>query len=433
MAKDKRSRSGNDYAREVADAIIEQLRQGTAPWTRPWAPGQNRLMPYNPSTGKGYRGTNALWLYAEAERCGYGDTRWLTFRQAQQLGATVRKGEHGTRIQYWTWSGREPVLDDKGQPKRDEKGEIVRHVVQYQRPRVFTAVVFNAAQIDGLPREEERSALPDWERHARAEAILEASGATIHQVDGDRAFYSLTKDEITLPLPSQFSSADTYYGTALHELGHWTGHPSRLAREGLGEPFGSESYAREELRAEIASLMLGDELGIGHDPKRHASYVQSWIHALQEDPREILRAAGDADRITTFVLSLTQEKAQAREEPAAEAAPVEQIPLAAALASERVALAVPYEEKDAAKAAGARWDRQARSWFAPAGTDLAPLERWMPDSQQLATVQEPQAALPEAFRSGLERTAGPSKDDAIHRQQTAAISPNTRSSAEAER
>ncbi|MDT7953494.1 MAG: zincin-like metallopeptidase domain-containing protein, partial [Acetobacteraceae bacterium] len=151
--------------------------------------------------------------------------------------------------------------------------------------------------------------MSEWERHQKAEAILANSGVPIRHVPGDRAFYRLTEDTITLPERGQFPSGDGYYATALHELGHATGHPSRLARD-MAHPFGSEGYAREELRAEIASLMLGEQLGIGHDPGQHVAYVGSWIKALQQDPREIFRAAADAEKITKLVRSFELERAQ---------------------------------------------------------------------------------------------------------------------------
>lgn len=304
---------GEDYAREVADAIIEQLRKGTAPWMKPWKAGEGRFMPHNPTTGKDYRGINALWLMSQAQARGYADSRWMTFNQARDQGACVRKGEKGTRIQFWRWSGDEPVMDEAtGKPKTDERGEVVRQRVQYERPRVFTATVFNAAQIDGLPPPEKRQPLPDWERQERAEHMLKASGAEIRHIPGDVAFYRLAGDYIALPERSQFPSADGYYATALHELAHWTGHETRLAREFL-TTFGTEEYAREELRAEIASLMLGDQLGIGHDPSQHIAYVGNWIKKLQEDPREIFRAAADAEKIASYLHSLERDKQQAVE------------------------------------------------------------------------------------------------------------------------
>ncbi|GLR55188.1 zincin-like metallopeptidase domain-containing protein [Shinella yambaruensis] len=292
------------YAEEVANRIIEQLEQGSAPWQKPWAPGELSL-PFNPTTGKQYKGINTLWLSMQGRE----DPRWMTYNQAAEAGAQVKRGEKGTSIVYWKFQDRELVKDQQGKPVLNDKGEKQYFTVQLERPRSFHAVVFNAQQIDGLPPLERKAEQPEHERHERAESILAASGADIQHVAGDRAFYSLTTDRITLPELEQFHSADGYYATALHELGHWTGHPSRLDRD-LAHPFGSEGYAKEELRAEIASLMLGERLGIGHDPGQHVAYVGGWIKALKEDPREIFRAASDAERITGYVMGLEQEQAR---------------------------------------------------------------------------------------------------------------------------
>ncbi|WP_439847751.1 zincin-like metallopeptidase domain-containing protein, partial [Neisseria gonorrhoeae] len=144
-----------------------------------------------------------------------------------------------------------------------------------------------------------------WNPDERAENILKNSGAVIDHRHGDRAFYSPSRDSITLPLREQFESPGAYYETALHELGHWTGHADRLNRD-LSHPFGSEGYAREELRAEIASLMLSQELGVSFNPGQHASYVASWIMVLQDDPMEIMRAASDAEKIQGYVMAFDQ-------------------------------------------------------------------------------------------------------------------------------
>jgi putative DNA primase/helicase len=204
-----------DYVDQVASSIVAQLRDGTAPWVKPWAPGE-RFMPYNPTTGNEYRGMNAMWLMSRE----HGDARWMTYRQAQEQGAQVRKGEKGTPIQFWKWQGLEPVRDDAGRPVRDQEGNQVREMVHYERPRVLSAVVFNAQQIEGLPPAPDRPVLPEWERHERAERILAGSGAELRHVSGNRASYRLSEDRITMPERGQFSTADRYYATALHELGH---------------------------------------------------------------------------------------------------------------------------------------------------------------------------------------------------------------------
>ncbi|EPG9766572.1 zincin-like metallopeptidase domain-containing protein [Escherichia coli] len=292
----------------LAEKLIEQLRQGSAPWQRPWSPGPAGTgMPMNPTTGKRYKGINALQLMMQ----GRSDPRWMTYNQAAAEGAQVRKGEKSTPIQYWKFRDERVKKDEGGKPVVDAKGEVVKESFELERPRVFYASVFNAEQIDGLPTLQRQAQTPEqaWEALARAEQMIVATGANIQHVPGDRAFYRPSTDSITMPERGQFASADRYYATGLHELGHWTGHPSRLNRD-LAHPFGSEGYAKEELRAEIASMILGDELGIGHDPDQHVAYVGSWIKALQDDPLEIFRAAADAEKIHGFMLDLEQKHVQ---------------------------------------------------------------------------------------------------------------------------
>ena len=303
MAENKK----NNFYEQVAETIIEQLKDGTAPWLKPWKPGQSCL-PHNPVSGTRYKGGNAMWLAAVANGKGYEDTRWMTYKQAKSVNAQVSKGEKGTRVQYWKFSDRVPKRDENGKPVLGDDGKPVMKTIELERPKVFSAVVFNGEQIEGLPPQEKRQL--DWNPQEKAETILANSGATILHNQNDRAYYSPATDKIHLPGRDQFDSADNYYATALHELGHWTGHSSRLDRDILN-PFGSEGYAKEELRAEIASMMLGDELGIGHDPGQHVAYVGSWIKALQNDPAEVFRASRDAEKIMTYVLDLEHSKEQA--------------------------------------------------------------------------------------------------------------------------
>lgn len=289
----------------VAENLIAQLKEGTAPWQKPWNPGAPGVaLPMNPTTGKRYKGINAIHLMAQ----GYSDQRWMTYKQATAANAQVRKGEKGTPIQYWKFTEERIKRNDDGSVVLDKDDKPVKETVQLERPKVFNAVVFNAEQIDGLPPMAVRQD-KSWNSIERAESILEASGAKISHDQVDRAFYRMSTDSIHLPQQASFPSADRYYATALHELSHWTGHASRLDRD-LSHPFGSEGYAREELRAEIASMIIGDELGIGHDPSQHVAYVKSWIKALQDDPLEIFRAAADAEKIQGFVLGLEQQRIQ---------------------------------------------------------------------------------------------------------------------------
>jgi putative DNA primase/helicase len=332
----------SDFAQQLADKLVEQLKEGTAPWQQPWTEGQ-AFGPYNPTTGNRYRGVNILALLATQ----YTDPRWMTYRQAQNQGWQVRAGEKSTQIQHWIWEEEQVRLDKNRQPVLDERGKLVKDLVRLQRPKVIAAAVFNAQQIDGIPELEPIRELR-WDAIEQAEKLLTASNARIEHSQGGGAYYRLSTDTIQLPARERFASAGDYYSTALHELGHWTGHADRLNRD-MAHPFGTEAYAREELRAEIASLILGSELGIGYDPEQHAGYVDHWIQILTETPKEILYAAADAERISEYILTVEkkQEIHQRRE-----ATNVKRdIPEA-----ERIYLAVPYEEREEAKALGARWD-----------------------------------------------------------------------------
>lgn len=299
-----------EYVEELATRLIEQIKSNTAPWQKPWKPGEiNKSFPHNATTGNAYKGMNLINLMSKAEIKGYNDPRWLTYNQAvKNFDAQVRKGEKGTQVHYWKFSEERIKKDEKGKPILDEKGKPKKEIIKLDRPQVFFSVVFNAEQIDGMPPLEQTvKKVEEWERQQQAENILKNSGVSIRHIGGDRAYYSPLSDQITLPERPQFESADKYYATALHELGHATGHHTRLDRDLTGG-FGSESYAKEELRAEIASMFIGQELQIGHDPGQHIAYLQSWVKVLEDDPKEIFRAARDADQIMSFVLDLNQEK-----------------------------------------------------------------------------------------------------------------------------
>jgi putative DNA primase/helicase len=307
------------FHEQVAENLIEQLKKGTAPWQKPWEPGDLlAVLPVNPTTGKRYRGINSLNLMSRA----YTDPRWLTYKQAVNIDAQVRKGEKSTLVQYWKFTDERIKTDDNNNPVLNNEGNSIKEQVRLERPRVFYAAVFNAQQMDNLPELDIKT--PDWDPLERAEHILQASNAVIRHGEADRAFYRPSTDSIHLPHKHQFPTPDRYYATALHELGHWTGHELRLNRD-LSHPFGSEGYGREELRAEIASMLLSGELGIGHDPGQHVAYVNSWIKALQEDPTEIFRAAADAEKIQYYVLAFSQQQEIGKEIDTQEAIKMDQI------------------------------------------------------------------------------------------------------------
>lgn len=374
MSKDK-STQRPSWRDEVADEIYKQIEAGTAPWQKPWKPGIVADRAFNPATNKPYQGINRLWL----EMKGYSDPRWLTYNQAEALGAQVRKGERATTIEYWKWSEREAVRDDAGNPVLDARGEQFYREVQLTRPSVFYAKVFNAEQVEGMPPYVANQLF--FDPIVSADGILQESGVKLLNDQSDRAFYSPMSDQMHLPPMSAFDTAYDYYATALHELGHATGHRSRMDRE-FG-PFGSEVYAREELRAEISSYMVARQLAIGHFPERHASYAASWLKVLKDDRNALFQAARDADRIASWILDPSkrheleqemqaQRKATKMEEQQLEAPE----PTQNLRRQPKIWLQVPFKEKEAAKAAGARWDGINKSWYVHEGQDIEAVKQW---------------------------------------------------------
>ena len=214
----------DEYHRQFADAIIEQIRQGTAPWQKPWGPGE-RVLPANVDTGRSYAGGNSLHLAAVQQVRGYADVRWGTYRQIQARDGQVRKGEQGTRILSFQDHRKIAVTDERGRPVKDNEGKRVHRHERLPTPVVRQYTVFNAEQTDGLPARPTPTMEPLWKVHQNAESVLADSGVPVRHVAGDRAFYNLNNDEIVLPERGQFPSANHYYQTALHELGHSTGHP----------------------------------------------------------------------------------------------------------------------------------------------------------------------------------------------------------------
>ncbi len=292
----------SEYRKAVTERLIGMLESGTAPWQKPWDAGiaaMNRPHNFN---GRPYHGVNALMLWCTAIDKGYEDPRWLTFKQVNKLGGHVNKGEKAQIVEYWQW---EKEVEN---PETSEKEKV-----PLEHPKVYRAAVFNADQCTGLPKL--RRQAQKWSPVERAENIIAANGVPVtHNTDGS-AFYSPGGDFICLPPRESFATVDAYYSTLLHEVGHSTGHPTRLNRE-FGGQFGSEGYAREELRAELASTFLCGELGIattGSD-EQHAAYVKSWVSALKNDYNEIFRAAADAEKICNYLYEREKEYLQLKEQ-----------------------------------------------------------------------------------------------------------------------
>lgn len=317
MTRWRKASSARQFAEQAAERMIEQLRKGAAPWQKGWdKPEGSELPPYNPVSGTRYRGLNSFVLASEAVERGYSDPRWTTYRGAQKVGAQVRKGEKGVGVEYWKFPTREQEERRAAAVGAGEKPEELKII-----HRTYT--VFNAEQIEGMPSlESELDNVSQWEACERAEALLGASGARIEHRGGDRAFYRPSEDLIVLPKQQQFHSPEAYYSTALHELGHWTGHASRLDRSELMKgAFGSPEYAREELRAEMTSVTVNGMLRLPHDPGSHASYVGHWIKALQDNPNELRHAARDAGKMSDYILQFDRYQERQAESKPREAGP----------------------------------------------------------------------------------------------------------------
>ncbi|GAA4414674.1 zincin-like metallopeptidase domain-containing protein [Quisquiliibacterium transsilvanicum] len=295
----------SDLYEAVTARIVAALEAGTPPWIRPWSTDPADAAPCNLATRRPYRGVNVLLLNLQAAACGYERNRWLTFRGAQALGARVRRGETGTPIVFFK------LKEVRGESEVSEAGGDVRVV-----PLLRTFTVFNAAQIEGLPPEllPQGPSAPAWSPLEAAEDVLWASGAEI-QHGGSKAFYAPSQDRIQLPARSAFPEARDYYAVALHELTHWTGHPSRCNRPLMPRQT-IEAYAFEELVAEMGAAFLCAHVGI---PGRleHASYIESWLRAMRSDKRLIFTAASRAQAAADYVLGLASPQAAEAAEVAA--------------------------------------------------------------------------------------------------------------------
>ncbi|QMS64009.1 zincin-like metallopeptidase domain-containing protein [Campylobacter fetus] len=397
-----------DFIQETADKIITALENGTAPWIKPWkAIDLQNTLPYNPTTGKEYNGINSINLMLQ----GYSDPRWLTYKQAQSINAQVKKGEKSTLIQYWQFSEKVDKLDEMGKPITNENGEIEKIEIPLEAPKVFFANVFNAQQIENMPKLETKPQIDEFKIIEAAENIIKNSGAKIvHK--GNNAYYQPNSDTITLPPKESFISESAYYATALHELGHWSGHESRLNRD-LNHPFGSDGYAKEELRAEISSFLNSGKLGLDYDPKQHLAYIDSWVKILKDKPTEIFRATADATKIVSFINELNIEKNQIKN---VEKQIEINTDLEVNMATKKTYLYVPFTQKDEAKKVGAKWDKESKMWYAPKGVDLNKFKKWQTSQEQttdnINVMDEFKTALTNA---GLNIDGDPIMDGKLHR------------------
>jgi antirestriction protein ArdC len=285
-----------DVYTRITNKIIADLEQGVRTWMKPWNAGNTagRIVRPLRFNGVPYSGINILMLWAESVAQGFGSPTWMTFRQASELNAHVRKGEKGSLVVYANSITRTEPADD---------GEESEREIHYMKG--YT--VFNVEQIEGLP--ELYYAKPEVkttpvERIVHAEAFFAATKADI-RYRGDRAYYSAENDYIQMPVIEAFRDAESFYSTLAHESAHWTKHPSRLDRDMGRKQWGDEGYAREELVAELASAFLGADLGIAPEIREdHASYIANWLTVLKNDKRAIFTAASHAQKAVDYLHGL---------------------------------------------------------------------------------------------------------------------------------
>jgi antirestriction protein ArdC len=293
------ARAGRDRPslyQEITDKIISELEAGRVPWVQPWGTAATKAslaMPKNAASQRQYSGINVLILWGAVIERGFSTHNWLTFRQALKLGGNVRKGEHGTTVVY-----ADRFVPDEERERAERDGDEPNAIPFLKR---FT--VFNTDQCERLPADltSAPAPVPDGLILPHAEALIAATRADF-RIGGDRAFYSSAHDFIQVPRPEAYFEPINWHRTAVHELGHWTGHPSRLARD-LSGHFGSSLYAKEELVAEMTSAFVCASLGIV-PTVRHADYIGSWLEVLREDDRAIVRAASAASKAADYLLAL---------------------------------------------------------------------------------------------------------------------------------
>lgn len=314
-----KNKAQNTLRETIAQEFVKALNENQLPWHSMWISQRA----YNATNGTIYRGVNALWLAFNAELKGYSDPRWCTFKQAVDNGWNVRKGEKGTQVEFWSvydTKTRETVSFNEmdriislNPDRKDDMRILSKHYT-----------VFNAAQIDGIPEHAAINTDIDIASiRAQRDTLLQNMGLTFKE-GGNAAFYRPSDDSLTMPLDSAFKDDYSYMSVLLHECGHATGHESRFNRD-LSGRFGSESYAKEELRAEIASAFTSQALGFkANDEEKdaalenHKAYIQSWAKAITDAPNELFAAIKDAEKISDYLLEKGEfERIQKAREPLA--------------------------------------------------------------------------------------------------------------------
>ena len=288
------SRNRTNFYDDITNKIIAELKEGRVPWVQPWgtaAANAQLALPKNAATDRTYSSINVLILWGSVIQHGFSGQSWLTFRQALALGGHVRKGERGTTVVY-----ADRFVPDDVKQRAAESGGEARAIPFLKR---FT--VFNTDQCDGLPEEIATAAPPPppGTIEPRVETLIKATGIEV-RIGGNHAFYNVSEDYVQVPPPAAFFEPINWHRTALHELGHASGHSSRLNRD-ISGAFGSRKYAFEELVAEMNAAFCCAALGIV-PTVRHVDYIGSWLEVLREDNRAIVRAASLASKAADYLL-----------------------------------------------------------------------------------------------------------------------------------
>lgn len=294
----------NKMREQMAQAFINSLKEDKIPWHREWS--VVGVKPFNGASDVRYRGINAMWLSYVSNYKGYDDPRWYTFKQAKEQGYKVKVGEKGTHIEFWSLYDTE-TKKKITQHDAKELSENLSPEEYFDRikPISNTYVVFNAKQIEGVPETDiEKNQLNTEELISCRNKLVENMEVDFSE-GGDRAFYSPAMDRITMPDIERFENEYAYMATFLHEAAHASGAGNRLNRDLTGT-FGSEKYAKEELRAEIASAFTAQMTGISYGQndymENHKAYVQSWITILENNPNELFTAIKEAEGISDYLI-----------------------------------------------------------------------------------------------------------------------------------
>jgi len=273
----------NKIYQQVTDRIIAELESGAAPWIKPWKAGSAEDQ--NIISKKPYQGINRLILGMS----GFAMPYWASFKQWQDLGGSVKKGEKGTHIVFYS-----PISKDTVNPETGAAEQSIYHCLK-------SYVVFNAAQVEGIEFEQTKPVLPDFNPVPALEDRILKTGANIKH-NGSQAFYRPSEDSITMPAKNTFIDESSYYATVLHELTHWSGAKHRLDRT-KGKRFADTAYAFEELVAELGAAFLCQDYGIQGD-LRHADYIGSWLKCLKDDNKAIFNAAALAQKAADYINEL---------------------------------------------------------------------------------------------------------------------------------